>query len=81
MHRRQLLILQAGLLLAAGLLAWRLETEWKQANHRYYVLSSASAKRESVGLSPAGRREPPATAEIIAKNLFFPDRTNLVAPP
>ena len=81
MHRRQLLILQVGLALAAGLLAWRLETEWKRANLRYAVLSRAAAERGAAALPPGARREPPATEEIVAKNLFFPDRSSETAPP
>ena len=81
MHRRQLLLFQMGLALAAGLLGWRLETEWDRANLRYGSLSRAAAGRESVPLPAAPRRESPPTEEIVAKNLFFADRSNAVAPP
>ncbi|OFV99787.1 MAG: hypothetical protein A3H28_06675 [Acidobacteria bacterium RIFCSPLOWO2_02_FULL_61_28] len=80
-HRRQLLILQVGLALAAGLLGWRLETEWKRANLRYAALSRAAAERGAAALPPGARREPPATEEIVAKNLFFPDRSSEIATP
>ena len=80
MHRRQLLILQVGLALAAGLLGWRLETEWKGANLRYGALSRAAAERGAAALPPGSRREPSATEEIVAKNLFFPDRSSEIAP-
>ena len=82
MHRRQLLMFQMGLALAAGLLAWRVGTEWNRANLRYGTLSRAAAGRESVPPRLAGvRREPPPTEEIVAKNLFSPDRTSQIAPP
>ena len=81
MHRRQLLLFQMGLALAAGLLGWRVETEWNRANLRYGALSRAAAGRESVLLPPASRREPPPTEEIVAKNLFSPDRTSQIAAP
>lgn len=80
MHRRQLLILQVGLALAAGLLAWRFSTEWKRANLRYGSLPRAAAGRETILLPAAARRESPPTEEIVAKNLFSPDRTSQIAP-
>ena len=77
MHRRQRLILQAGLALIAGLLAWRLGTEWTQANLRYRALS-LTAGRSPGPVAATPLREPPPTDEIAAKNLFSPDRTNEV---
>lgn len=81
MHRRQLLIFHIGLALAAGLLAWRFVTEWNRANLRYGAPSRAAAGRESVPLPAASRREPAPTEEIVAKNLFFADRTNAMSLP
>ena len=80
MHKRQRLILSLGLALAAGLLAWRLGTEWTEANLRYGALSRTT-ERSAVPLAAPSRREPPPTEEIVAKNLFSPDRTNALVLP
>lgn len=83
MHKRQRWILHLGLAVAAGWLAWRLGTEWTQANLRYgpAPAGSRAAERRPVPATalPQQRREPPATEEIAAKNLFSADRTNVVA--
>ena len=82
MHKRQRLILHLGLAMAAGWLAWRLGTEWTQANLRSTALSRATGRSPVRGAAvPPERREPPATEEIAAKNLFSADRTNIIAPP
>jgi len=80
MHKRQLWMLHVGLAAAAALLAWRLGTEWQQANQRYRAVSPA-AERSAVPLSATTRRDPPPTEEIVAQNLFSPDRTSVIALP
>jgi hypothetical protein len=83
MHKRQRWILHLGLAAAAVWLAWRLGTEWTQANLRYGPAPAGSRTAErspapSAAIPPE-RREPPATEEIAAKNLFSADRTNVIA--
>ena len=80
MERRQRRMVQAGLALVAGLLAWQLRTEWQQANLRYDAAPTAAEP----GAAMAGavpQREPLAVEEIAAKNLFSADRNNLVTVP
>ena len=79
MHRRQLLILYAGLSIAAGLLAWRLEGEWQRANLRYKAW--VRLHREAPAVLPPRPPERPAlpSGEVVAKNLFTPDRNNEIA--
>ena len=79
MRTRQLRILQMGLAIAAGLLAWRLAAEWQRANLRYSTLSRANTERPAAVLPNPARREPPPAQEIVAKNLFSPDRNNEIA--
>ncbi len=80
MNRRQRWILQASLALAAALLAWRLGTQWQQAELRYAALSGRP-ERSTATLAVAPRREPVPVEEIAAKNLFSADRNNEVALP
>lgn len=80
MRTRQLRILQMGLAIAASFLAWQLVTEWKRANLRYSALFRATAERPVAALPSPARREPPPAAEIVAKNLFSPDRNSEIAP-
>ena len=80
MDRRQRRMAQAVLALVAGLLAWRLGTEWKQADLRYSALASPAA-RSAAGLSVAVREEPLRVDEIAAKNLFSADRNNEIPEP
>ena len=79
MRTRQLRILQMGLAIAAGLLAWRLAAEWQRANLRYSTLSRANTERPAAVLPNPARREPPPAQEIVAQNLFSPDRNNEIA--
>ena len=78
MHKRQRLILSLGLALAAGLLAWRLGAEWQRANLRYESLSGPAARPIPALLAPPPH-DPPPTDEVVAENLFSPDRTNEIA--
>ena len=80
MDRRQRMIVQAGLALVAGLLAWRLGAEWQQADLRYSALASP-AGQSAAGLPVAARAEPLVVDEIAAKNLFSADRNNQLAAP
>lgn len=79
MYRRQLLILHTVLCIAAVLLAWRLVSGWKRANLRY-----GNSPHPRVGTSaylpPSSPQQPaPPTNDIVAKNLFSPDRNNEMA--
>jgi len=80
MNRRQRVILNVALALAAGLMAWRLGADWQRANLRYEALSR-SAERSPAMLPPVPRRQPVAVNEIVAKNLFFADRNNELPQP
>jgi hypothetical protein len=62
------------------LLAWRVGTEWRQANLRYAALAGPVEPGAS-GLPVAAREEPLAVEEIAANNLFSSDRNNEVAEP
>lgn len=84
--RRQMLVINVVLLVAAISLAVKLRGDWRLASLRYRVLASASQPASPAIAAPAMA---PAVAdlEIIAqRNLFSPDRTNelpkaAVAPP
>jgi hypothetical protein len=81
MHRRQLFMLYAILVLAAVLLGWRLVGEWRRANMRYNSALRRSAAASSVYLPtsfPQAAGAPP-TVDIVAKNLFSPERNNDIA--
>ncbi len=81
MHRRQLLILHGVLAIAAALLVWRLVGEWKRANLRYRPpVQTGTAAVASPVAGPPSRPTVP-TDEIVAKNLFSPDRTNELVEP
>jgi len=80
MNRRQRWIIHAVLGIVAGLLAWRLGTEWRQADLRYSALASQTEQRAAV-LPAAVPEEPLAADEIAAKNLFSADRNNELPPP
>jgi hypothetical protein len=80
MHKWQRRIFHLVLAVVVGGLAWWLGTAWTQANLRYGALSRP-AERRAVPLAATPRREPPATEEIAAKNLFSADRTSEVVAP
>jgi hypothetical protein len=80
MNRRQRWVVQAVLLMAAVLLAWRLGTEWQQADLRYSALAN-SQETSAAGLPVETPEEPLAVEEIAAKNLFSADRNNELPPP
>ncbi|MBI4459149.1 MAG: hypothetical protein HY648_03695 [Acidobacteria bacterium] len=79
MHRRQRIILQGVLAVAAVWMGWRLAAEWGQANLRYAAL--AQAKGETAGPLAANlpNNSLPSAQEIVAQNLFSPDRNNDLA--
>lgn len=80
MQRRQLIVLYISLSVISVLLAWRLASEWKRANLRY-----AKARRTAVAAnaylppSSAPPAVPALAVDVVAKNLFSPDRNNEVA--
>ena len=77
MRRRQLLILHVGLIVAAALLGWRLVAEWKRTNQLRYGASERAAARSLSPLLPSLPGWPEvSTGEIVAKNLFTPDRNS-----
>jgi len=75
MNRRQRWMLQAVLAIVAGVLAWRLGTEWQQADLRYSALAN-STEQSAAGLPATPPEEPLPVEEIAAKNLFSADRNN-----
>ncbi|MBI2816750.1 MAG: hypothetical protein HYX72_07405 [Acidobacteria bacterium] len=81
MHRRQLVILYLSLCIVAISLAWKLASDWRRAGLRYARVRAsaavpASAARPAPPVTPAAMTV--AENEIIAKNLFSPDRTNQI---
>lgn len=78
MRRRQLIFLHLGLALVASGLAWRLAADWNRANLRYRALSQVSGTGLGRSLLALPRKEPAGTEEMVAKNLFSPDRNNEV---
>ena len=80
MNRRQRWIVQGVLAIVAGLLAWRLGTEWQQSDLRYRALASPAEPR-AAELPVTLREEPLVADEIAAKNLFSADRNNEIPPP
>ena len=82
MRRRQLLLWHTGLVLAALLLGWRLAAEWRHTNQLRYA---ASRQPSSASTAPLARgvanQTPVSPGEIVAKNLFSPDRTSELAQP
>ncbi|MBI4464610.1 MAG: hypothetical protein HY647_07890 [Acidobacteria bacterium] len=82
MRRRQQFLLHVGLALAALLLGWRLVAEWRRTNQSRYA-TPAQLQLASATLRPAisSNPTPLATGEIVAKNLFSPDRNSDLAQP
>lgn len=77
MQRRQLMVLYIALSVIAVLLAWRLGSEWKRANLRYAAPHRTTAAAPAyLPPSSAPHAAPPLLSEIVAKNLFSPDRNN-----
>jgi len=76
-HRRQLLILYTFLSVIAGLLAWRLVSEWHRADLRYGSLPRPKAQTPAFLPTNVPLRTAPPVTEIVAKNLFSADRNNL----
>src|SRR5262245_51982334 len=79
MHSKQLAMLNAALVIAAILLGWRLSAEWKQTNRSRYAVPSVSRSTAAAPApAPTMERQPMPTGEIVAKNLFAPDRNSSV---
>lgn len=81
MHSRQRIILNGVLAVAALWLAWRLATEWGRANLRYAALAEAKAQAAAPLLPNLPQSPPPAVQDIVAQNVFSPDRNNALAQP
>lgn len=78
--RRSLLMVNVVLLATAGLLGWRLRVEWKSHRSRVdWVYRTSPA--EQVAAEASGATAPAAESwvEIVARNVFFPDRSSLTA--
>lgn len=78
MHTRQRIVLHGVLAVAAIWLAWRLVAEWGRANLRYEALAQAKAQTSAALLPSLSRSPLPPIQEIVAQNLFSPDRNNIV---
>ncbi|MBI4444092.1 MAG: hypothetical protein HY649_12060, partial [Acidobacteria bacterium] len=77
MRRRQLLLWHTGLALAALLLGWRLAAEWRHTNQLRYAASRQASSASTAPLPRGGANQTPVPpGEIVAKNLFSPDRTS-----
>jgi hypothetical protein len=77
MRSRQIWMLNAVLALCALAVGWRLAAEWKRGNERYARLAESSGERGAVAVPPdAARRRRGVNQQIVAKNLFSPDRSN-----
>lgn len=80
MNRRQRWMVQAVLAIVAGLLGWRLATEWKQADLRYEAFESPAESTPAV-VPAAAPEERLAVEQIAANNLFSADRNNALPEP
>lgn len=75
--RRQMLIINLVLLVAAVGMGAKLRADWKRANQRYAVLAeSAKPASPASAALPAGAAPAADLPGIAAHNLFAPDRTN-----
>lgn len=82
MRRRQLILLHTGLGLAAVLLGWRLVAEWRHANQLRYAAAARPRVPSATALGVSSLSQTPtATGEIVAQNLFFPDRNSELVQP
>ena len=79
MHRRQLVILYFSLCVVAIALAWKLRTDWRNANLRYARVRASAVAPRSAAVPPrpaAPAAMTVAVNDVVAKNLFSPDRSN-----
>ena len=82
MRRRQLLLWHTGLVVAALLLGWRLAAEWRHTNQLRYAASVPPSSASIAPLAPGVANQSLVfPGEIVAKNLFSPDRTSELAQP
>jgi len=76
MKRRRLWLLNAVLAAFVILMVARIAADWRRANQRYARLTERSAAVGSVPMVPSNTTPPTAGGEVVAKNLFTPDRNN-----
>jgi type IV secretory pathway VirJ component len=76
MQKRQLWILNAALAVFAVLLVVRLAGDWRRGNERYWILEERSQVAGALPVVPVSQQTPAAVGDIIAKNIFSPDRNN-----
>ncbi len=78
MNRRQLLLVNVVLSIAAALLIFRLAGEWRSANLRYAALERQTEDAPAYLPPVSGARPVPATRVIVEKNLFSADRNSML---
>jgi hypothetical protein len=76
MQKNQLWILNAALAAFAVLLAVRLAGDWKSGNERYRTLEERSRAAGALPAVRVSQTQPAPAGEIVAKDLFTPDRNN-----
>ena len=76
MQRRQLWLLNAVLAGFAILMAMRLRSDWQGANERYTRLAGRSGTAAVSPVIPVAGRPPVVGTDVVARNLFSPDRNN-----
>ena len=76
MQRRQTWLLNAVLAGFTILMGVRIAADWQKANERYGELARKTAVASTVPLVPATEVVSSTGRELIAKNLFTPDRNN-----
>ncbi len=75
--RRQMLVINVVLLVAALALGARVRGDWKRANQRYAALATAGAATPPAFTPVSGRMPVSADTDVVAQhNLFSPDRNN-----
>ncbi|MBI4480235.1 MAG: hypothetical protein HY651_09455 [Acidobacteria bacterium] len=76
MKRRRLWLLNAVLAAFVILMVARIAAVWRRGNERYARLTERSAAVGSVLMVPGDATPQMAGGEVVAKNLFTPDRNN-----
>ena len=78
MNRRQLLLVNVVLSIAAALLIFRLAGEWSTANLRYAALERQTEDAPAYLLPTSGSRPATDTRAIVENNLFSADRNSML---